>query len=205
MYKVLITTSGFGERLKPYTEFWNKSLILIGKKPVISYIIDRYPKDIEIVVTTRYLGWQVKDFLLQAYPDRKFTFSEEPQEPPADTKFSLGSSMLFAKEYLQCPFIFHAGDTIINEPIPAPDKNWSFGFPATDSTHYTTFDIVDGKIPKINEKGAAKFQLAHIGLIGIKDYQLFWQCLEELYKKDPTDTVLNDTRATPEVILLPMA
>ena len=129
------------------------------------------------------------------------SFSEEPQDPPAGTKFSLGSSMLFAKEHLQCPFVFHAGDTIIKEPIPSPEnRNWNYGFPAKDSTHYTTFDIIDGKIPSINEKGAKNFQLAHIGLVGIKDYALFWECLEGLYKKDPTDTALNDTRAINEML-----
>jgi NDP-sugar pyrophosphorylase family protein len=200
-YKVLITTSGFGERLSEYTKFWNKSLILIGNRPVLSYIIEGYPKDVELVIAVRYLAWQVKDFVLQAYPDRKIVFSEEQDVPPEGAKFSLGLSMLAAKKYLQCPFIYHAGDTIINEPIPSPaDRNWNYGYPAKDSTHYTTFDIVNGTIPSINEKGSKNFQLAHIGLVGFKDYELFWQSLEELYKKNPADTALNDTRAINEML-----
>jgi NDP-sugar pyrophosphorylase family protein len=195
-YKVFITTSGFGERLSEYTKYWNKSLILVGTKPVIAYIIEKYPKDVELVIAIRYLGWQIKDFVLQAYPDRKIIFSEEPNDPPSGAKFSLGFSMLMAKQYLQCPFVFNCGDTIINEPIPSPEnRNWNYGFRASNSTHYTTFDIVDGKISLINEKGAKNFQLAHIGLVGIKDYALFWESLVELYTADPTNTALNDTRA----------
>lgn len=195
-YSVLITTSGFGERLKEYTQFWNKSLILVGAKPVLSYIIESYPKDVELVVAVRYLGWQVKDFVSQAYPDRKIIFSEEPQQPPKGVKFSLGLSLLMARKFINRPFIFHAGDTIVYQKIPSPiDGNWNAGFPCKDSTHYTTFSVKGAKITKINEKGAKKFDLAHIGLVGFKDYELFFDSLEYLYRKDPTETALNDTRA----------
>jgi hypothetical protein len=36
--------------------------------------------------------------------------------------------------------------------------------------------------------------LLHIGFVGIKDYELFWECLAELYHNNPNDSVLNDTR-----------
>ena len=42
-YKVLITTSGIGSRLGNLTEYTNKGLVRVGKKPSISYIIESYP------------------------------------------------------------------------------------------------------------------------------------------------------------------
>lgn len=49
-YKVLLTTSGLGSRLGNLTKFTNKSLVRVGDKAVISYIIETYPKDVEFVV-----------------------------------------------------------------------------------------------------------------------------------------------------------
>ena len=73
-YKVLLTTSGLGSRLGNLTKFINKSLVRIGKKPAISYIIELYPIDTEFVVSLGYYGDQVKQFLSLAYPDRNFIF-----------------------------------------------------------------------------------------------------------------------------------
>jgi NDP-sugar pyrophosphorylase family protein len=73
-YKVLITTSGIGSRLGDLTKFTNKSLVRVGKKPAISYIVESYPKEIEMVITVGYFANQVKDFLTLTYPDRRFKF-----------------------------------------------------------------------------------------------------------------------------------
>ncbi len=73
-YKVLITTSGLGSRLNELTEYTNKSLIKIGDKAVLSYIIEKYDNNIEIVITLGYYGNCVKEYLKLAYPERHFTY-----------------------------------------------------------------------------------------------------------------------------------
>ena len=73
-YKVLLLTSGVGSRLGNITQYTNKALIRIGKKPAICHIIDYYPKDVEFVITLGYFGKQVKEFLELVYPNRKFNF-----------------------------------------------------------------------------------------------------------------------------------
>lgn len=73
-YKVLITTSGIGSRLGEFTKYTNKSLLRIGNKPAISYIVESYPENTSYVITLGYYGQQVKDFLQLAYPDRSFEF-----------------------------------------------------------------------------------------------------------------------------------
>ncbi|MBI3103855.1 hypothetical protein HYZ05_02860 [Candidatus Daviesbacteria bacterium] len=195
-YKVLITTSGLGQRLGELTKYTNKSLIRIGKKPAISYIIEAYPKETEFVITVGHFGNQIKDFIKIAYPNLKVTFAEVDKYQGSGS--SLGYSMLAAKKYLQCPFIFHASDTIVTEPIPTPDKNWNGGFKGVSSANYSTFTVSKNMVGSINDKGALEYDFIHIGLVGIKDFKSFWYNLESLYLgsiyKDPNDTSLNDCK-----------
>lgn len=191
-YKLLITTSGTGSRLGELTKNTNKAIIKIAGKEIIRYIIDAYPKDVPIVVTLGFLGDQVRNFLLAAYPERKFAFS-------TDNHISLVDSMYRAKDYLQCPFVFHACDTLVTEPIPKPDRNWIAGY-LTEAAikegmalgQYRTHKVVDDKIIKLLDKGEPGFQSIHIGLNGINDYQKFWRTLEEIYTKDPDNAVLSE-------------
>ena len=195
-YKVLITTSGLGQRLGELTQYTNKSLIRVGKKPILSYIIEAYPKDTEFVITVGYFADQIKDFIKIVYPYLKviFVLVDKYQGPGT----SLGYSMLQAKKYLQCPFIFHCNDTIVSEDIPPPYENWNGGIKGDSSASYSTFSLSKDKVGFINDKGALDFDYIHIGLVGIKDYESFWYSLESLYLgsiyKDPSDISLNDCK-----------
>ena len=190
-YKVLVTTSGVGQRLGDLTKYINQSLVRLLNKPILSHIVELYPKEVEIVVTLGYHGDLVKEFLNLAYPDRKFTFVEidKYQGPGA----SLAYSMLKAKPHLNTPFIFHAGDTVVLEPVPAPlSFNWNGGFKGGSTANYRSFTELDDKVYGFNDKGATDYDYIHIGLVGIKDYEKFWAALEELYNKDPNNNSLGD-------------
>lgn len=191
-FKVLITTSGIGQRLGDLTKYTNKGLVRIGKKPAISYIIEAYPKDTPFVVTVGYFGEQVRDFLSLAYPDRKIEYVEVDNFVGAGS--SLGYSMLKAKDSLQCPFIYHATDTIVTEAIPAPTKNWIGVYKGGDTSQYASWKVMGGGKLLFNDKGAIDFDYIHIGLIGINDYKKYWEGLEKLYKENPNDQSLNDCR-----------
>ena len=191
-FKVLITASGLGQRLGELTKFTNKALIRIGKKPVISRIVESYDSNIHFVVTLGYFGNQVKDFLRLAYPDRKFTFVDVDKFQGEGS--SLGYSMLQAKRYLQCPFVFHASDTIVTEKIPSPTSNWNGGSKGSGSAMYSTFNIFKNGVQLINDKGAIEYEYIHIGLVGIKDYKSFWYFLESIYHANPLDPSLNDCK-----------
>ena len=190
-YKVLITTSGTGSRLGEITQYTNKSLVKVGKKPAISYIIEQYPKNTQFVITVGYFGDQVRDFLKLVYPERKFDFVEVDRYEGKGS--SLGYSMLQAAPRLQCPFIYHACDTLVfGKKIPAPKNNWIGGFRGQGSSHYASFDVVDGKIRQMYDKGMMDSDFLHIGLIGVQNYQSFWHHLAELHKKRPQSITLND-------------
>lgn len=194
-YKVLITTSGVGSRLGELTNFTNKALVRVGKKPALSYIIESYEKDTEFVVTCGYYGNQIKDFLKLVYPSKIFTFVDIDNYQ--DKGSSLGYSMLKAKDYLQCPFIFHAGDTIVDNKIPNPTQNW-VGYSKKDNySQYRTVDLINYKI---FDKGHIGSDLAYIGLCGINDFEKFWKSLQNIYDEDNFDESLSDCHAINKII-----
>jgi choline kinase len=193
-----LTTSGIGGRIGDLTKYTNKALVRIGKKPTISYIIEAYPKEVPIVVTLGYFGDQVRDFLGLAYPDRKFEFvTVDKYEGPGT---SLGYSMLQAKDRLNCPFIFHAADTITEDVIQAPDHNWIAGFKEGDSTKYASWKLINDDTLVFSEKGATEYDYLHMGLIGIFEYEKFWQELGKLYTANPNNSTLNDCQTVEKML-----
>ena len=191
MYKVLITTSGTGSRLGDLTSFTNKCLVRVGKKPAISYIVESYDDNVEIVVTLGHYGNHVRDYLIMNYPNKKFNFVEVGQYEGVGS--SLGYSLLHAESNVQCPFIFHASDTIVFDKIPKPDSNWLGYTVKNDSSQYRTLDL-NGRL-KINEKGDLNSNSVYIGLAGINDYESFWKNLKEEYKIDKNNQSLSDCHA----------
>jgi choline kinase len=190
-YTVLITTSGVGSRLGNYTLFTNKSLIVLGKKPALSYIIEKYPKDTMFVITLGYFGDHVKEFLELTYPERNFTFVEV--DPFSGPNSSLGFSIFCAKDFLQKPFVYHACDTLILDTnIPEVDSDWVAGFSGKDATNYASFDAKGEVIEKFNAKGMTDFDFIHIGLAGIYSYKEFWSELESLLESEANNTNLSD-------------
>ena len=194
--KVLITTSGIGSRLGKLTDFTNKSLVRIGDKPAISHIIEYYPKDTNYVITLGHFGLYVKEFIKLAYPNRKFTFIKVDNFKGKGS--SLGYSILQAKNKLQCPFIFHASDTILTKEdnIPNLDSNWCAGAYKNETSQYRTLKVNNDLIEGINEKGEINFDYPYIGLCGIKDYKLFWEKLKLL----PNTNSLSDVHVINEML-----
>lgn len=199
MYKVLITTSGTGSRLGELTKETNKSLVLLKGKPIINYIVEVYPEDIELVIALGYYGDKVRSHLEKTYPKRKFNFVTVDKYQGEGT--SLGYSMLQAEKELQCPFIFHCNDTVVKGPIPSSEEsNWNGGSKGQDPVIYnvtklSSYIVENGMMIVMNRKGAEKYDLFHIGLAGFKDYDKFWKNLRMLYNQNPNDTSLNDCAA----------
>ena len=185
-YKVLITTSGLGSRLGNLTDYTNKCLIRVADKPAISYIVESYPENTKFVITLGHYGSHVKQFLQLAYPNHNFTFVEVDKYKGDGS--SLGYSILQCKHEINCPFIFHASDTIVKDfKIPEPNINWVAGNYKEDSSQYRTLNLSDGKLIKINEKGELGHYFSYIGLAGIKDFELFFYNLEKLVYGDYKD------------------
>ena len=174
-YKVLIASAGIGNRLEGMTKNINKALVSVAHKPVISYIIDKIPIEIEIVIAIGYKGDILKNFINMNYPERKVTFVEVDNYIGKGS--GLGYSILKCKDELQCPFIFTSNDTIVLEDFPVPDHNWLGQTNSDKSGHYRTISSKDGIVNKINSKGECIYCNTYIGLAGIFDYECFWESM----------------------------
>jgi thiamine kinase-like enzyme/dTDP-glucose pyrophosphorylase len=189
-YKVLITTSGIGSRLGNMTKFNNKSLIKVGDKFGICYIIERYNPYVEFVITIGYYGHIVKQFLLMAYPTYKFTFVEVDNYVGHGS--SLGYSLLQAKHVLNCPFMFHCCDSIVLDSIDIPHENTIYVNYNLDSSTYATVSVNGDKISNVYDKGQQVFDYAYIGISFIKDYKTYWEILYKKYIQDKFNSSLGD-------------
>jgi choline kinase len=198
MYTVLITTSGTGSRLLNHTKYTNKSLVKLGDKLAICYIIEQYNLDTEYIITIGHYGNFVKDFLLLAYPTRSFIFIEVDKfEGPGS---SLGYSMLKAKEYLQKPFIFHCCDTILQEKLSIGNTNTLIVSKNNDYNSYSTIIVSGNNVICLNKKGEPKNDYIYIGISYFKDYDIFWNMLESSYLANPSDTSLSDIHSIQKMI-----
>ena len=117
-YKVVILTAGMGSRLNHFTKNINKSLVSVANRPVISHIIDQFPKTCKFVIALGYKGELVREFLRLAYADRSFYFVNVDKYKGSGS--GLGYSLLCCEKYLQEPFIFTSCDTLVKNKIKPP-------------------------------------------------------------------------------------
>jgi len=177
-FKLFIPAAGTGSRLGETCRHLNKSLVAVGHRPTICHIIEKFDPSVAVVVALGYKGELVREFLGLAYPGRKFEFVEvRPFEGP---RSGLGVTLLACRDQLQCPFVFCSCDTIVADPIPAPEDNWIGFSEVADASPYRTLDLTAGRASCIREKGdPAAAPAAYIGLAGIHDYKAFWAAMTD--------------------------
>lgn len=188
--RVLITTSGLGNRLGNVTKYTNKSLVRLGKVAALTRIINHYSDDTEFVITVGYYGNLVKQYLQLAHPHRIIKFVEINKYEGEGS--SLLYSMYRAKDHLQCPFIFHACDSVITDTSELPSGNVCLTAWSEDNSQYRTIVCNSDNIIKIEDKGSLLNKSAHIGVVKIEDYDAFWNCAGSLLADFPKDTSLSD-------------
>lgn len=181
IYKVFIPTAGLGTRLGQLSKNINKALVAVDNKPVISHVIEKFPKNVEIVVALGYKGNLVRDYLQIAHPDRKMTFVDV--DPYCGPGSGLGYTVLECESFLQCPFVFCTNDALILEKIPPPTENWMGFTDIENNENYRSVRIgKDDFVEELYEKDEGVNVKPYIGLAGINDYKSFW--------KNMTDGVL---------------
>ncbi|MDC0408500.1 hypothetical protein OAM36_03055, partial [Candidatus Pelagibacter sp.] len=176
-YRVFIPTAGIGSRLGKITRYINKSLVTVANRPVLSHLIDKFPKNCEFVIALGFKGEIVKEFLELAYPNRKFYFVKiYPFEGPGS---GLGKTLLYCKKHLQKPFVFNSCDTIVKENIIPPSYDWMAYASRKNKDSYRTLNIFENKVLSINEKKISPSinSEAYIGLAGINNYSIFWKSM----------------------------
>lgn len=175
-YKVCILAGGVGKPMNGLDEHVHKSVLPVNNKAVISYIIEKFPKEVEIVIALGHKKESVMDYLHLAYPERKFRFVIVKKFVGPGT--GPGYGLLECKKFLECPFIFLTSDTIVSEDIPSLDENWMGIAPVHETEPYCTVKIRNNTIYELNDKTKNDNHFAFIGLAGVKDYKDFFKALE---------------------------
>src|SRR3989338_81750 len=170
-YKVCILAAGAGIRMGELSNNINKAILHVNFKAVISHIVEKFPADVEFVIAVGHKKESVQDYLAVAHPDRKFTFVEIDKYIGPGT--GPGYSLLSCKNYLHCPFIFFAADTLVLEDIPEPNQNWFGIAPVKETEKYCTVKIKNNLIYQLDDKVKNDNKFAFIGLAGIHDYEDF--------------------------------
>lgn len=149
---VVIPSAGIGSRLDLHTKHFNKSMIQLGDTPVISKIIDSYPKNTKFIVIIGYKGVHIKEYLRLVYPKRNIKIVKVDlfDGPGSGLSYSLSKSLKLIKE----PFFFHANDTIFTDKNFYKNINTDTMFlhkENCDTMKYATVEI-SKKYKKIHNK-----------------------------------------------------
>tara|TARA_R110001583_G_scaffold68490_1_gene194778 strand:- start:969 stop:2885 length:1917 start_codon:yes stop_codon:yes gene_type:complete len=171
-----ILTAGIGSRLENLSEHINKGLLPLDNKAVITHMIDKTPKEYEIVVALGYKGNMVREYCEAAHPDRNFKFVEVDKYEGKGT--GPAYSINQCKEYLQRPFIWTTADTIILDELPKIDTNWLGVYPTGIPELYATVDIDNNNVVSLKNKDKQGYNNAFIGLASVYDYETFWNELD---------------------------
>lgn len=178
---VCILTAGKGTRMGKYTSYLNKAILPIKGKAIISYIIEKFPKNTEFVIGLGHWGNQVKDYLEIAHSDIRFHFVTIKKYEGKGS--GPGYSLLQCKDKLSNPFYFVSCDTLWSNELDFNVKNNWMGTAQVGSEEtqsYCNFELSAGRIVAIKDKQRVN-PLTHeafVGLCYIKDTDIFFQGLE---------------------------
>lgn len=183
-YKVCIMAAGRGVRLS-YAKDFNKAILPVGDKSALSHIIDKFPKNIEVIIAVGYNANLIRDFVKIAYSDRKMTLVEVDKYEGEGS--GAGHSLYCCHKYLECPFIFTSADTIVLETVPEPNRNWLGVAMADDPQDYCIAGVYNGLVKEFYNKITMTELLkrcddpknildnAFIGMAGVYNYKAFWR------------------------------
>lgn len=183
---VVIPAAGIGSRLGSFTKNYSKAMCTLGPMPVISYIINKFSNEDEIIILLGYKGDYLKQVVEICHPEKNIKFVEVDKFEGEGS--GLGYSLSCAKKLLQKPFIFWSCDTVL--PNLDLDKlsyahNWMVGCtPNSDMPfdQYRHIEIQQGRnvVKAISPKDSIENQSSYnyVGVSFVKDYKEFWQAYE---------------------------
>lgn len=105
--EAIILAGGFGTRLQPLTYTRAKSLLPILNKPMITYLIDMLPQEVDkVILAVNYQKDQIESYFNTNKYDKKIIVNDEPE--PLGT----GGAVKFAEDHITGPFFVLNADTI---------------------------------------------------------------------------------------------
>lgn len=184
--KLCILAAGTGSRLGSLSENLGKGLLPIGNTTSLSKIINKFPKNYEIILAVGYKAELIESYCKAAHKDRNITFVhidnyDKPGSGP-------GYSLLKCMPYLESSkFYLSTVDCLFDEDVPLLDCDW-IGTSFTDNPHlYSTAKIdEENNIIKFINKNPDGFEQAFIGIAFINSPEIFWSLINK-YKSSENE------------------
>ncbi len=105
--EAIILAGGFGTRLRPLTYSRAKPLLPILNKPMISYLIESLPEEVDkVILAVNYRKKQIEKYLEKRNFNKKIIVNDEPE--PLGT----GGAVKFAEEHITGTFFVLNSDII---------------------------------------------------------------------------------------------
>jgi glucose-1-phosphate thymidylyltransferase len=183
--KVIIPVAGLGTRLRPHTHTKPKPLVTVAGKPVLGHILDKLVGlDVEeIVFITGYLGDQIEHYVTETY-DFKASFVEQKELK------GQAHAILLARELIDTSVLIIFVDTIFEADLTKlADLRSDGAIYVKEVPDPRRFGVVtldnDGFITRFVEKPDTPISnLAVAGVYYLKDWQLLYECIDELIEHD---------------------
>lgn len=105
--EAIILAGGYGTRLRPFTYTTAKCLLPILNKPMISYLVDSLPKQVDkVILAVNYKKEQIETFFKTYACGKEIIVNDEPE--PLGT----GGAVKFAEHHITGPFLVLNADVI---------------------------------------------------------------------------------------------
>ncbi|MFO7677840.1 MAG: NDP-sugar synthase [Thermoplasmatota archaeon] len=178
--EAIILAGGFGTRLRPLTYTRAKALLPILNKPMISYLVESLPKQVDkIIVAVNYRKDQIEEFFNTASFNKEIIVNDEPK--PLGT----AGAVKFAEKHITDSFFVINADIIcslnLSEMIDFHKKNNAVStislWPVDNVSEFGVVDVQsDGNVTGFVEK--PKPEDAPSNLINAGAYLLEYKILD---------------------------
>lgn len=93
--QAIILTAGFGRRMRPLTDTIHKTLLPVGDRTILEWIVDGLAAQriSRITVVTGYRAAEVRAFLMARYPDQPITYIHNPRFAQTNNIYSLALAL----------------------------------------------------------------------------------------------------------------
>lgn len=169
---VLILAAGYGRRMGPFSRMVNKGLVPYGDKPLISHIIDKFPKETtKFVIACGHMGQQVYDYVSSVHDDKDIVFVNIPDYSEGNT--GPATTIQHCADHIRGGFLWLACDTLFDfDYTKRMDHNWIGVYPvdSTISQDYCWIRRDGDDLIEVNNKVKNDTAVdAFIGLMYCKD------------------------------------
>lgn len=185
---VLILAAGYGRRMGPFSRMINKSLVPYGDKPLISHIIEKFPKETtKFVIACGHMGQQVKDYVGAVHDDKCIVFVDIPDYSESNT--GPATTIQHCAQHILNGFLWISCDTLFEfNYADNLDHNWIGVYPV-DSHLAKDYCWIERNGEDIvgahNKVPSDRAVDAFIGLMYCKDDQYLDQLIDKQARETP--------------------